>query len=372
MDILSLEQFKSASGAQFSKGTWIIEYHDRTHLRKDNYLPLGEIDIEECKPGQECLFWFYPRCRKKLKESITDKWKNEDGKGEESIAAGIILDQLSESMVRLGLMKPDFEISDYESFNKRTSAVIVLDTNALRDGAVRHLKEQFPEIQMWFVIPTVSLMEIGEKVANLSSRDREGFKKNNNIIRGRPQVTIAPQELKYIRDNFPTETLELAPELLRTFSGYEKKDKSAGKEAERISINDRLILEGIKDLRRQRNLSDGVYLMSADKDMSRLARLEGIQTIYPDMPDIQEITNGIYSIRYSLESKEYVVCSIHRFLWDLTHVFSKIRGRKCTEETRKSEKLELSYYYPTKLVNDWVNDKLEVTDFGSSSTSETV
>ena len=209
-----------------------------------------------------------------------------------------------------------------------------------------------------------------KRFANLSSRDREGFKKNNNIIRGRPQVTIAPQELKCIRQYFPTETLELAPELLRTFRGYEPKNTSTDKEPERNSINDRLILEGIKDLRRQRNLSEGVYLMSGDKDMSRLARLEGIQTIYPNMPNIQEYSKGIYSIRYSLESRRYIVCSIHRFLWDLTHVFSKIRVRKCTDKSEEFEKLELFYYYPTKLVNDWVEDKLEVTiSRGSSFTA---
>ena len=161
----------------------------------------------------------------------------------------------------------------------------------------------------------------------------------------------------------------MAPDLLRTFRGYER---SRGKEPDRISINDRLILEGIKDLRRQRNLSEGVYLMSGDKDMSRLARLEGIQTIYPDIPDIQSVSDGIYSIRYSLESQAYMSCSIYRFLWDLTHVFSKIRVRKCTEDPQKSETLELFYYYPTKLVNDWVDDKLEVTNSGPSSTTDVV
>ena len=80
------------------------------------------------------------------------------------------------------------------------------------------------------------------------------------------------------------------------------------------------------------------------------------------------MSNSIYSIRYSFESQNlHVVCSIHRFLWDLTHVFSKIRVRKCTDKTQKSEGLELSYYYPDKFVNDWVNGKLEVTGFGSSS-----
>ena len=369
---ISLDEFRSSTDTQFSEGTWVVEYHDRTHLHKDNYLPLGKIDIEECKSDEERLFRFYPRCSKKLKKSINDAWKNGHREDDAKKAADIILDQLSESMVRLGLMQPNYEISDYKSINQRNFAVVVLDTNALRDGAIRHLKEQFRNTQMWIIIPTITLMEIGEKVTNLSSRDRKGFKKNNNIIKGRPQVTIAPQELKWIRKYFPTETLELAPELLRTFRGYETSGTTSDKEPDRISINDRLILEGIKDLRRQRNLSEGVYLMSADKDMSRLARLEGIQTIYPAMPDIQDVSDGIYSIRYSFESKAYVVCSIHRFLWDLTHVFSKIRVRECTKDLQKRKELELFYYYPTKLVNDWVNDKLEVTDFGSSSTTQTV
>ena len=244
------------------------------------------------------FFRFCCRDSKKLEESFNDAWKKENGKGDAKKAAGIILDQLSESMVRLGLMQPDFEISDYESFCKCKSAVIVLDTNALRDGAVRHLKEQYSNIQMWFIIPTVTLMEIGEKVENLSSRDRAGFKTENNIIKGRPQVTIAPQEHRWIRKNFPTETLELAPELLRTFRGYEKSVSSSTRDPDRISINDRLILEGIKDLRRQRNLAEGVYLMSSDKNMSRLARMDGIQTIYTDMPVIQKVPR--WHLLYSL------------------------------------------------------------------------
>ncbi len=371
MAILSLDEFRSSPDAQFSKGTWVIEYFDRTHLRKDNYLSLGQVEIEERTPDGQHFFRFYPHSIKKLKKCICNAWKSGNGKGDPKKASEIILDQLSESMVRLGLLQPNFEISDCQFTNKHNFAIVVLDTNALRDGTVRHLKEQFPNIQMWIIIPTVTLMEIGEKVANLSSRDRDGFKKNNNIIRGRPQVTIAPQELKHVRQFFPTETLELAPELLRTFRGYEKKETATNKEADRISINDRLILEGIKELRRQRNLLEGVYLMSADKDMSRLARLEGIQTIYPVMPDLQGVSDGIYSVRYSLESRTYIVCSIHHFLWDLTHIFSKIRARKCTKDSKKKE-LELFYYYPTKLVNDWVDDKLEVTGFGSSFTPDTI
>ena len=370
MAILSLDEFRSSSMAQFSKGTWVVEYYDRSHLPEDTYLNLGTIKIEECTPDRNYFFSFHPQSGEQLEECINNAWGSKANKRDAEVAAKTILDQLSESMVRLGLLQPHFEIEDCEFITKRKFAIVVLDTNALRDGAVRHLQEHFYTTQMWFIIPTVILMEIGEKVANISSRDRSGFKPSNHtLIRSRPQVTIAPQEVMWIKNNFPTETLELAPDLLRTFRGYES---NRGKEPDRISINDRLILEGIKDLRRQRNLSEGVYLMSGDKDMSRLARLEGIQTIYPEIPDIQSVSDGIYSIRYSLKSQAYMSCSIFRFLWDLTHVFSKIRVRKCTEDSQESETLELFYYYPTKLINDWVDDKLEVTNCGPSSTTDII
>ena len=386
MAILSLNDFRSSQEIQFSKGTWIVEYHDETHLSEDNYLSLGCIKIEECSPNGNCLFRFYPRSGEDLEKCFSNEWRNKAWEGkinkdqknqieeQSEKAAKTIPDQLRQSMVRLGLLKPYFEIENQEFITKRKFAIIVLDTNALRIGAVHHFQEQFPNAQLWIIIPAVTLMEIGEKAATIKSRVNDNPKPSNSaLIRSRPQVTIAPQAVKWIKDRFPTETLELAPELLRAFRGYETRGNDAYKEPERISINDRLILEGIKDLLRQRNLSEEVYLMSADKDMSRLARLEGIQTIYPDIPDIQGVSNGFYSIRYSFESRTYVVCSIYHFLWDLTHVFSKIRVRKCTEETQKSEKLELSYYYPSKLVNDWVGDKLEVTGkLGSSSTPDVV
>ena len=375
MAILSLGDFKSSTDVEFSKGTWVVEYHDRTHLSEDTYIRLGKIEIEEFTPDGTCFFRFQPQSNNQLEECLNNEWKRRFNpnqvKNQKGEAVRTILGQLSEAAVRLGLLQPHFEIGDYDFITEHKFAIVVLDTNVLRYGVVRHLKEQFHETQFWIVIPTVILMEIGENFANLTKKAMSKCDpKNTTLIRNRPQTTIAPQEVKWIKDRFPTETLELAPELLRTFRGYEP--RSGDKEPDRISINDRLILEGIKDLRRQRNLSEGVHLMSGDKDMSRLARLEGIQTIYPEIPKIQEASDGIYSMRYSLESKTFVVCSIHRFLWDLTHVFSKIRVRKCEEGTKSTEQVELNYYYPTMLVNDWVDDKLEVTCCGPSSTTNNV
>lgn len=374
MPIRSLDEFKSSTIDFFEKGTWVVEYQDRTHLPTDTYVALGEIEIEEYTQKGDAFFWFRLHSFEEIKCFITDAWKKGqvDGKKNSKDAAKVILDQLSESMLRLGLVQPLFEIDEQKFITERKFAIVILDTNALRDGTIRHMKEQFHSLQLWVIIPVVSLMEIGERIAYMTAKDREGCKgQNSGLIRFRPQVTIAPQEVKWIKENFPTETLELAPELLRTFRGYESRRDDPHKEPDRVSINDRLILEGIKNLRQQRGLPEGVYLMSNDKDISRLARLEGIHTIYPAIPDLQEFKNAVYSLRYSLQAQTYVSCSIHRFLWDLTHVFSKIRIR-CLSGSKEGKKLELFYYYPTKLVNDWVDDKLEVTDLGSDSAADPV
>ncbi len=350
VSVLSLDEFRQLSNFQFSPGNWVLEYSDRTHLPRNTFVELGLIEIEDHTRSQDFFFYFRPRSRdslagiSELKQkngegqqeslSILKTWninnKPSDDKEEEARkkgakkAAKIIFDQLSESMIRLGIIQSRLEMDDEEFIIKRQFALIVADTNALRDGAIRCLKERFKLAQLWIVIPLVSLMEIGERVAYMTTRDRDGYNpKNYALLRLRPQVTIAPQEVTWIRKNFPTETLELSPELLRSFRAYEI-DKGVDKQPDRISVNDRLILEGIKNLRRERGMPDGVYLMSSDKDFSRLARLEGIRTIYPAAPLLEDFPNGIYSLRYSLEGRAYVYCSIHRFLWDLTHVFSRI------------------------------------------------
>jgi hypothetical protein len=393
--ILSLDDFKASTLGRFAPGTWVVEYHDRTHLPGDTFISLGKVEIEECTRSGDAFFWFQPRSRESLEGrqipeqhpgtnqepevSIRKAWEKDDVKGNKDDkkrktlgAAKIILDQLSESMARLGLVRPVFELDYPEFITGHGFAVVVLDTNALRDGSIRHLREQFHNVQLRAIIPIVSLMEIGERIAYMSRKDKEGCSiQNSALIRIRPQVTIAPQEVKWIKENLPTETLELAPELLRAFRGYATRRDDPYREPDRISINDRLILEGIKDLRRQRGLSEGVYLMSGDKDMSRLARLEGVHTIYSARPAIQEFSDRIYSMRYSLEARTYIFCSIHRFLWDLTHVFSRIRAR-CLSGPQVERALELFYYYPTKLVNDWVDDELEVTDLGSGSAADAV
>lgn len=381
MPILSLDEFEESTSTFFAPGKWVVEYHDRSHLPtapQERYIKLGEMEInktvmEKDGDNEKTFFRFFPTPRRTknghsseetseaehfLETLIEDAFKEVKSNKKIGIvakdAARCIIDQIQESIARLGLMQMKFEIDD-QNFCNRKFAVIILDTNALRDGSIRHLEEQFPSVKLWAIIPLVTLMEVGEATARITEKSRETKQEGYSLLRTRPQTTIIPQEVQWIKNNLPTEILELVPELFRTFRGYE-----SSKDPDRILINDRLILEGIKDLRRHRGWTEGVYLMSRDKDMARLARLEGIHTIYPDVPSITELDQGIFSDRFSLETRKLVSCSVQRFVWDLTHVFSKIRLR-CITVPKRERGVELFYYYPTKLVNDWVDDRLEVT-----------
>ncbi len=386
--IMSLDEFKQSNLGRLAKGKWIIKYHDSSHLPENSFVSIGDIDIEEIDSSNQAFFSFelFPLTNIVGDESSdstvptndsvwgiwnSNKQTNEKYKGasykEGKLAANIIVDQINHSMTRLGLLTPVFDINPELGNLKHKHIVVVFDTSAIRTGVVRHLKEQYNEsTQIWGVIPTVALMEIGEKQAWANNAAKIEKFSNYGLIRARPQITIAPQEIKWIKANLPTESMDLSPELLRTFRGFEtNKDK----EPERVSINDRLILEGIKHMRRERNLSN-VYLLSGDLDMSRLASLDGIGVIYPIMPKMPD-NSRIYSIRYSIDMKKYVICSLQRFLWDLTHIFSNIRI-SCVSGPDEGREIELFYYYLPRTVNDWYDDKLEVTAIGSSSINPSI
>jgi hypothetical protein len=178
--ILSLGDFKSALVGHFAPGTWVVEYHDCTHLSaepEETYVTLGQVEIEEVTPKGTAFFYFRPTpCQsnhqqgaeqpsegiKYLESLIEEAWTtgNVGGSKNPADVARYILDLIKESAVRLGLIRLAFEIDDPD-FDQRNFAVIILDTNALRSGAVRHLKEQFEAVQLWAIIPLVSLKSNG-------------------------------------------------------------------------------------------------------------------------------------------------------------------------------------------------------------------
>ena len=85
---------------------------------------------------------------------------------------------------------------------------------------------------------------------------------------------------------------------------------------------DRLIIESVKNLKRDRGLHRGVYLLTGDKDMASLATLEGQGSLHIGVPPLAE---EMSSVRYDAHNGGLVLTPIHYLLWDLAQVFSTIR-----------------------------------------------
>jgi len=104
---------------------------------------------------------------------------------------------------------------------------------------------------------------------------------------------------------------------------------------------DRLIIESVKNLKRDRGLHQGVYLLTGDKDMASLATLENVNSLHIDVPPLP---GEISSVRYNSHNGKLLLSPVHYLLWDLAQVFSTIRIH--SEEL--SRKYELIYYSKTR------------------------
>ena len=110
-------------------------------------------------------------------------------------------------------------------------------------------------------------------------------------------------------------------------------------------------------MKRSRGFSDCFFVISTDWDFVRFARLEDINAIYVQQPDLDIGGSEFLSVRYDLNKKDFIVCLLHDLLWELAQLFDHVRLRN--EETEQT--LEMQYMYEGKTMGDWERDVLKVT-----------
>ena len=161
-----------------------------------------------------------------------------------------------------------------------------------------------------------------------------------NVLQMRPQVSAISRELNHIRQWRPVEMLTTLPEHL---------GKSNGE-----SNIDRLIIESVKNLKRDRGLQQGVYLLTGDKDMASLATLENQASVHIGVP---ALPLEVSSLRYDSYNGKLVLTPVHYLLWDLAEVFSRI----CLENKKLSRTYELCYYSQAR-GGFFAHDALEIRE----------
>ena len=359
-------------------GEWEVSYTDGTHLPKNEYVKLGKITIDASEQTArdypilpfdfrlatdrqfECRFFRLFDCFPKLLRSQKQDSKEngiENKKTQANRAKRIIQDQLADSLVRTGLLRPEFCLMEDQAvemkflkvmnqLSEHGYLILITDTSALRRGAVSFLHKTLSNVLIWTVVPVFVMTEVQRQVKNLSGiwRETSGGTKPHfgkcDVLKQRPQVSCISRELNHVRQWRPLEMLTTLPEHLGKSNG--------------TSNIDRLIIESAKNLKRDRGLDQGVYLLTGDKDMASLATLENQASLHIGVPSLP---SEISSVRYNSHNRQLVLTPIHYLLWDLTQVFSTI----CLENKECSQKYTLVYYSRVR-GGFFANDVMEIRE----------
>lgn len=341
MDRRSVKLDEFIAEYRFS-GKWEVSYTDGTHLPKGEYVKLGDITIDASEETAQTYlilpFTFCPVSAQEIEERFAAL---SNGKDQAKRAQKSIRDQLADSLVRTGFLRPKFRLMEDQTIEtgfrevmKRLSKhgylILVTDTSALRRGVVSFLHKTLSDVLIWTVVPVFVMTEVQLHVKKLNDiwENSVGGEephpgKCKEVLKRRPQVSIISRELSHIRQWRPVEMLTTLPEHLGQTDGESKVD--------------RLIIESVKNLKRDRGLHSGVYLLTGDKDMASLATLEGQGSLHIGVPPLSD---EMSSVRYDSHNGGLVLTPIHYLLWDLAQVFSTIRFRN----KDLSCAYELAYY----------------------------
>ena len=253
-------------------GKWEVSYTDRTHLPESEYVKLGEITIdaseETARKHPIPPFTFKPATDQEIGDRFSEL---PEGKGQADKAKKLIRNELADSMLRTGLLRPEFCLMEqpiefgFREVMARLSEtgylILVADTSALRRAAISFLHKTLSNVLIWTVIPVFVMTEVQRQVNELNRIWKEKTHIGKcSVLEQRPQVSCISREINHIRQWRPLEMLTALPEHLGQSNG--------------TSNIDRLIIESVKNLKQERGFHQGVYLLTGDKDMASLATLE--------------------------------------------------------------------------------------------------
>ena len=346
-------------------GEWEVSYTDKTHLKEGEYVKLGDITIDasgEIAQDYPILpFTFRPVTECQIKSRFSEL---PDGENQADRAKEIIRNELADSIVRTGFLRPKFCLMEEQNVKSlmeeqnvkmgfrevmtKLSAhgylILVVDTSALRRAVASFLHKTLSNVLIWTVVPVFVMTEVQRQIKELNdiweqtSRGTQPHPGKCGVLSQRPQVSCISQELNHIRQWRPLEMLTTLSEHLGQSNGN--------------SNIDRLIIESVKNLKRDRGLQQSVYLLTGDKDMASLAILENQGSLHIGVPPLPL---EISSVRYDSHNNQLVLTPIHYLLWDLAQVFSTIRL-----ENKELDRTYEIVYYSQARAGFFAHDVMEI------------
>jgi hypothetical protein len=347
------------------KGEWHISYYDATHfpLSSDKEqitlsVELGKIKFDsidqEISPEDIIPFKFGLVSREALEKNFKECWSNQENFNENQIRGYSlrVQQEIGDVLIRSKMIRPEIDKEDWETLANERNLILITDTNIIRRGIISSLTDIFERKPIWIIVPVITMLEIQEVSGRVRWSSNLEAKANNfkNFLSSRPMSTSSTRELLQLKGRVPVEFLEVPPELLRYYGGREH-----GEHKTPNILQDRLILEGVKRIVKEKSTTEDIFLLSGDMDLVKFARLENINAIYVGKKQLRS-EEELYSARYDYYKKGFIASSADELLWELAHVFGLINAYNPDTKTT----ITINYYFSGKNVRDWEKDTLEV------------
>ena len=279
-------------------------------------------------------------------ENISSSLKHQDTKKEEYTKSQHY-NALYDSAGVSGLSKiksPTFIHEIEEKLKTRKYLTVAPDTNVLSKQFLsryllkileRNGKKERKINWIQIIIPSCILWELENNV-NRALYTAKGSK---------GQAYLGLQEIKNLKNKYPTFIVEDKPEILLT---------TPSREVKNIRY-DHLICRQLKDFMKYIERFENVYFLTMDKALSSIAKIMDIKTVYIPHPEKEKVMN---SISYSILQEGWTYTPLTQFLWCLVHTFTEV----IIELKDNNKKIKIIADYPNKFPEEWLDGKILVEE----------
>jgi hypothetical protein len=292
--------------------SYVISYHDNTHLPDDEWVPLIELSTKS--PASSLTLdtvekYYIIRSLRPSNDLSQDQER-------------VLVDALSLSIARTGLLSPNLSEEIYRDVLKLSNqdgVILVPDTNAFYNGALHWLFRVLHNSQIWLLPFVVSLIQIQQRDTLLKGLVNKKNKSNcAQALRSRALVNASMGLLERYRNHY--QVLELDPSLLRYMppAGRGTVDPDEGD-----VLEDRLLIEGVHAIFSATRTRATQRVVTSDVLLARILHTEGIPTLFLAAPLLDD--KAVSCIRYNPIARSFYGAPLSSLLWDLTHTFSSIR-----------------------------------------------
>lgn len=340
-------------------GSYVLEYHDSTHLPADTWIQLADIHVQGFSlPGSgnaptnladEHAEQFFV-LNQAIGDLPGDNGRAPAGGADNVRRKRVVADTLALALGRCGLLAPAVPeelLTDIVSLNREGGVVLVPDTNALHNGAMHWLLRVLEKPSVWILPLVASITTVQTRDATVKGLVGKGKIANiTQALRSRGLVNGALGLLE--RNKGRSQVVEIDASLLR----YQRMSSQNGTDPDQGDVlEDRLIIEGVHNVLKSMRSRTARRVVTSDVNIARVLSAEGIDTLF--VPTIELPETGVPCVRYDALAKRFIGAPLRAVMWEIAHAFGSVRLR-----SEAGVHAAMECYWPGKSPADWRLERL--------------